>query len=186
MHPKSGCQECGLGQSENFHSLEYGDNRICTGAGMSEFLTFKLGAEEYGINILRVQEIRGYESPTRMANAPPYLKGVVNLRGIIVPIIDLRIKFGMDEVNYDGVTVTIVLNICDRVIGVVVDSVSEVIALEPTDIKPAPEFNDAMSTEYIIGIGNIHSGEQERMLILMDIEKLMSGTDMGLIAPTVS
>jgi len=155
------------------------------GDAMHEFLTFKLGPEEYGIDILRVQEIRGYESPTRMANAPPYIKGVVNLRGIIVPIINLRIKFGMSAVNYDSVTVTIVLNICNRVIGVVVDSVSDVIALEPTDIKPAPEFSGAMNTEYIIGIGTIRSGEAERMLILMDIEKLMTSADMGLIAQTV-
>lgn len=152
-----------------------------TGDAIDEFLTFKLGTEEYGINILRVQEIRGYESATRMVNAPPYIKGVVNLRGIIVTIIDLRIKFAMSEVSYDGVTVTIVLNICNRVIGVVVDSVSGVIALEPTDIKPAREFNGAMSTEYIIGIGTIRSCGAERMLILMDIEKLMSSADMGLI-----
>jgi purine-binding chemotaxis protein CheW len=167
------------------HGIDNATPMSGAGDALHEFLTFKLGAEEYGINILRVQEIRGYESPTRMANAPPYFKGVVNLRGIIVPIIDLRIKFGMNEVNYDGVTVTIVLNIANRVIGVVVDSVSDVIALEPTDIKPAPEFNGAMRTEYIIGIGSIQSGEQERMLILMDIEKLMSSADMGLVAQTV-
>jgi purine-binding chemotaxis protein CheW len=167
------------------HGEDNATPKPMAGDAMHEFLTFKLGAEEYGIDILRVQEIRGYESPTRMANAPPYIKGVVNLRGIIVPIIDLRIKFGMNEVNYDSVTVTIVLNICNRVIGMVVDSVSDVIALQPTDIKPAPEFSGAMNTEYIIGIGSIRSGEQERMLILMDIEKLMSSADMGLIAQTV-
>jgi purine-binding chemotaxis protein CheW len=167
------------------HGIDNSTPKPGASDSIHEFLTFKLGPEEYGIDILRVQEIRGYESPTRMANAPPYIKGVVNLRGIIVPIIDLRIKFGMNEVNYDSVTVTIVLNICNRVIGVVVDSVSDVIALEPTDIKPAPEFNGAMSTEYIIGIGSIQSAEQERMLILMDIENLMTSAEMGLIAQTV-
>lgn len=150
-----------------------------------EFLSFRLGAEEYGIDILKVQEIRGYEQPTRMANAPPYILGVVNLRGVIVPIIDLRIKFGLDEVKYDHQTVTIVLNIGQRVIGVVVDAVSDVIQLKNDEIKPAPEFSGALSTDHIIGIGTVTDGERERMLILMDIEQLMSSADMGLIATTV-
>lgn len=148
----------------------------------NEFLSFRLGAEEYGIDILKVQEIRGYEAPTRMANAPAYILGVTNLRGVIVPIIDMRIKFGLPEPKYDSVTVTIVLNIGQRVIGMVVDAVSDVIALSPGEIKPAPEFNGAMSTEHIVGIGTIKDGERERMLILVDIEKLMSSADMGLIA----
>jgi purine-binding chemotaxis protein CheW len=147
-----------------------------------EFLSFRLGAEEYGIDILRVQEIRGYDAPTRMANAPAFIKGVVNLRGVIVPIIDLRIKFGMSEVKYDGMTVTIVLNIGSRVIGVVVDSVSDVIELQGADIKSAPEFNGVLSTEHITGLGTIKNGDEERMLILMDIEKLMSSSDMGLVS----
>lgn len=150
-------------------------------ASGGEFLSFRLGAEEYGIEILKVQEIRGYEAPTRMANAPAYIKGVVNLRGVIVPIIDLRIKFGLADPKYDSVTVVIVLNIGNRVIGVVVDSVSDVIALKGGDIKAAPEFSGALSTEHILGIGTIKQGEMERMLILMDIERLMSSADMGLI-----
>lgn len=160
------------------------DNKVQTGASAQggEFLSFRLGAEEYGIDILKVQEIRGYEQPTRMANAPAYIKGVVNLRGVIVPIIDLRIKFGMPEPQYDSMTVTIVLNIGSRVIGVVVDSVSDVIALAGDGIKPAPEFSGTLSTDYIIGIGTLKDGERERMLILMDIERLMSSADMGLIA----
>jgi purine-binding chemotaxis protein CheW len=147
-----------------------------------EYLSFRLGTEEYGIDILKVQEIRGYDAPTRMANAPSFIKGVVNLRGVIVPIVDLRMKFGLSEVKYDGVTVTIVLNIGKRVIGVVVDSVSDVIALKPADIKPAPEFSDGLGTEHVTGIGTLKQGDEERMLILMDIEKLMSSADMGLIA----
>lgn len=165
----------------NKQTTDHSDSMSGMSNDTREFLTFKLGAEEYGINILRVQEIRKYESPTRMVGAPNFIKGVVNLRGIIVPVVDLRIKLGINEVNYDGVTVTIVLNIDNRIIGVVVDSVSDVIALKPTDIKPPPGLNRTMSTEYIIGISNIQSGEQERILILMDIEKLMSGADMGLI-----
>jgi purine-binding chemotaxis protein CheW len=147
-----------------------------------EYLSFRLGTEEYGIDILKVQEIRGYEAPTRMANAPAFIKGVVNLRGVIVPIVDLRMKFGLSEVKYDAITVTIVLNIGKRVIGAVVDAVSDVIALQPGDIKPAPEFSDGLGSEHITGIGTLQHGDQERMLILMDIEKLMSSADMGLMA----
>jgi purine-binding chemotaxis protein CheW len=147
-----------------------------------EYLSFRLGGEEYGIDILKVQEIRGYEQPTRMANAPVYILGVTNLRGVIVPIIDLRIKFSLTEVKYDHQTVIIVLNIGSRVMGIVVDAVSDVTALASEDIKPAPEFSDALSTDYIIGIAALKEAERERMLVLMDIEKLMSSADMGLIA----
>src|SRR5499427_10152371 len=110
-----------------------------TGAHPQEFLTFRLGAEEYGIDILKVQEIRGYDQVTRIANAPGFIKGVVNLRGVIVPIIDLRIKFNLGEAKYDAFTVVIVLNVLERVVGVVVDSVSDVLALGADEIKPAPE-----------------------------------------------
>lgn len=150
-----------------------------------EFLSFRLGAEEYGIDILKVQEIRGYEQPTYMANSPAYLKGVVNLRGVIVPVIDLRLKLGLPEPNYDSVTVTIVLNIGDQVIGVVVDSVSDVLSLTSEGIKPAPGFNGSVKTAYIIGIGTLQDGERQRMLILMDIEKLISGAEMGILAQAV-
>jgi len=150
-----------------------------------EFLSFRLGNEEYGIDILRVQEIRGYSDPMHIANAPAFIKGIVNLRGVIVPIVDLRIKFGLSEVQYNDMTVTIVLNIGSRVIGMVVDSVSDVIELQAGDIKPAPEFSAAISTEHITGIGTIKSGDQERMLILLDIERLMSSTDMGLMPEAI-
>jgi len=146
-----------------------------------EYLSFRLGAEEYGIDILRVQEIRGYAEPTRIANAPNFIKGVQNLRGIIVPIIDLRTKFAMAEVKYDSLTVTIVLNIGNRVMGVVVDSVSDVLELSPDQIKPAPEFNAAVDADFITGLGTVKTGSTERMLILLDIEQLMGSADMGLI-----
>jgi len=109
-------------------------------AGVHEFLAFKLGNEEYGIDILRVQEIRSYEEPTRLANVPPFIKGVVNLRGVIVPIVDMRLKFRLDEAKYDRFTVVIVLNIGSRVVGIVVDSVSDVITLAPEQLRPVPEF----------------------------------------------
>lgn len=146
-------------------------------AGGDEFLAFTLGKEEYGIDILKVQEIRGYEAVTRIANAPEFIKGVVNLRGIIVPIVDMRIKFNLGEPTYDQFTVVIILNINERVVGMVVDSVSDVITLSEQQIKPAPEMGTAFDTDYLIGLGTL----DERMLILVDIDKLMSSAEMGLI-----
>jgi purine-binding chemotaxis protein CheW len=150
-------------------------------AGTREYLSFKLGAEEYGIDILKVQEIRGYEPPTRIANAPEFIKGVVNLRGVIVPIVDMRVRFGLDEVKYDSFTVVIILNIAGRTIGMVVDSVSDVLELGAGAIRPAPEFNGAIDATYITGLGTVTTGDTMRMLILMDIEALMKGAEMGLM-----
>ena len=143
-----------------------------------EYLTFTLGSEEYGVNILKVQEIRGYEKPTAIANAPAYIKGVVNLRGTIVPILDMRIKFNLGEPSYDQFTVVIILNVSERVIGIVVDGVSDVIGLALEQVRPAPEFSSTFDTQYITGLGTV----DERMLILVDMEKLMSSSDMGLVA----
>lgn len=143
----------------------------------NEFLAFTLGKEEYGIHILKVQELRGYETVTRIANAPEFIKGVVNLRGIIVPIVDMRIKFKLGEPTYDQFTVVIILNIGGRVMGMVVDSVSDVITLTADQVKPPPEMGTAFNTDYLIGLGTL----EERMLILIDIDKLMSSTEMGLI-----
>lgn len=147
----------------------------------SEFLSFRLGAEEYGIDILRVQEIRSYEQPTRIANAPAFIKGVVNLRGVIVPVVDLRLKLGCDTAEYNDFTVVIVLNVRGRVIGAVVDSVSDVLALGADSIKPAPEMSSAVDARFILGMGCLKTGDQERMLILSDIEALMSSAEMGLM-----
>jgi purine-binding chemotaxis protein CheW len=161
-------------------------NKALTQAHAGEFLTFKLGAEEYGIDILRVQEIRSYEAPTRIANAPDFIKGVVNLRGVIVPIIDLRIKLGCASAEYNTFTVVIVLNVRGRVIGAVCDSVSDVIELTKEQIKPAPDLSGAIAGNFITGIGSLKTAEsnkdQERMLILMDIEGLLSSAEMGLIS----
>jgi purine-binding chemotaxis protein CheW len=141
-----------------------------------EFLTFRLGEEEYGIDILKVQEIRGYDAVTRIANTPDFIKGVTNLRGTIVPIVDLRIKFGLGQPTYDAFTVVIVLNVGARVVGIVVDSVSDVLALAAEQIRPAPEFSSTLNTEYVTGLGTI----EERMLILIDIERLLVSPDLGL------
>jgi len=153
-------------------------NTAVDGAGR-EFLAFTLGREEYGIDILKVQEIRGYEAVTRIANAPDFIKGVINLRGIIIPVVDMRIKFHLGEAVYDQFTVVIILNIKGRVVGMVVDSVSDVTTLTPDQIKPSPELGTSFSQEYMLGLGTIG----ERMLILMDIDKLMSSPDMGLNDP---
>jgi len=151
----------------------------------SEFLSFRLGGEEYGIDILRVQEIRSYEAPTRIANAPHFIKGVINLRGVIVPIVDLRLKLACETAEYTDFTVVILLNVRKRVIGVVVDSVSDVLELGADDIKPVPEMNSRVDPSFITGIGCVKGGDVERMLILTDIEALMSSAQMGLMA-TVS
>ena len=145
-----------------------------------EFLSFRLGAEEYGIDILRVQEIRGYDAPTRIANAPSFIKGVVNLRGVIVPIIDLRIKFALEHVAYDDLTVTVILNVGGRVVGAVVDSVSDVVALGGEQIRPLPDFNAAVDIAFINGIATIDAGVVDRVLILVDIQQLLASADMGL------
>ncbi len=142
-----------------------------------EFLAFTLGNEEYGIDILKVQEIRGYEAVTRIANAPDFLKGVINLRGIIVPVVDMRIKFNLGTPTYDQFTVVIILNIEGRIVGMVVDSVSDVTTLLPEQVRPAPEMGTTFSTDFLIGLGTL----DDRMLILVDIDKLMSSPEMGLV-----
>lgn len=141
-----------------------------------EFLTFRLGEEEYGIEILKVQEIRGWEPPTAIANMPDFIKGVVNLRGIIVPIIDLRVKFRL-KAEYDATTVAIILSVAKRVMGVVVDSVSDVITLGADQMQAPPQFAGTLDTHFITGLGTV----DERMLILLDIEKLMTSRDMQLV-----
>jgi len=144
----------------------------------SEFLAFSLGDEVYGIDILKVQEIRDHEPVTKIANTPDFIKGVINLRGVIVPVIDMRVKFRLDNVEYNQFTVVIILNVCGRVIGIVVDGVSDVIELAPEHIHPAPEFGASLDTQYLRGMATMEG----RMVILIDIERLMSASDMELIA----
>jgi purine-binding chemotaxis protein CheW len=139
-----------------------------------EVLAFKLGQEEYGIDILAVQEIRGYEPVTRIADSPTFIKGVVNLRGVIVPVVDMRIKFNLSEPTYDSATVVIVLNLGHRTVGMVVDSVSDVTSLAAEQIRPAPDMGGALNTDYLTGLGTI----DERMLILVDIVRLMSSDEL--------
>ena len=144
---------------------------------VEEFLTFNLGGEEYAIDILQVQEIRALESVTRIANAPAFIKGVINLRGTIVPIVDLRVKFGMTD-TASKAPVVIILSIASRVIGVVVDAVSDVVGLTAEQIRPAPEVGSAIASGFIRGLAPLDA----RMLILVDIERLMSSDEVALVA----
>ena len=149
-----------------------------TSAGAREYLTFRLDQEEYGIDILKVQEIRGYEPPTRVADAPNFIKGVVNLRGTIVPIVDMRLKFNCANADYNTFTVVIVLNLRNRIVGIVVDSVSDVMELPPENLKPAPDLDSGIDSGAVLGLGSLG----DRLLILLDIERLMSASDMGLVS----
>ena len=153
------------------------DNKTQAAASADEFLSFTLGEEHYGVDILKVQEIRGYDSVTRLPDAPDYIKGVINLRGTIVPVIDLRLKLRLKEARYDAFTVMIVLNVEDRVVGIVVDSVSDVLQLRPEHISDVPDFDSSIERDCLEGLGTVAG----RMLILLDIEKLMSNVDMGLV-----
>jgi purine-binding chemotaxis protein CheW len=145
--------------------------------GGNELLTFTLGSEEYGIDILKVQEIRGYDAVTKIVNAPAFIKGVINLRGVIVPIVDLRLKFRLGEPRYDAFTVVIILNIAARVVGIVVDGVSDVITLGADQLRQAPEFGATVDTRFVQGLATV----DERMIIVVDIERLMTSDDMELM-----
>lgn len=148
----------------------------------NEYLVFTLGNEEYGIEILKVQEIRGCERVTRLANTPEFITGVTNLRGVIVPIVDLRIKFDLAGVEINEKTVVIVLSLAQRVVGIVVDGVSDVLSLNADEIKPAPDFSVTLSTDYLLGLGSV----DERMIILVDIEKLLTSEEMELVEKSVT
>ena len=141
-----------------------------------EFLTFTLGDEHYGLDIMKVKEIRGYEPVTKIANAPPFIKGVLNLRGDIVPIVDLRLKFAVGSAVYNEFTIVIMLYIGERIVGIVVDAVSDVVNIDAEDIKPPPEFGVAFDSQYLHGLAPIN----ENMIILLNIEKLISSQELGL------
>lgn len=145
-------------------------------SSMMEFLTFVLGNENYALDIMTVKEIRGYEAVTKIANAPEFIKGVINLRGDIVPIVDLRIKFNVGEATYNEFTIVIMLNVGDRIVGIVVDEVSDVIKVSDSDIKPPPEFGVAFDSSYLLGLAPI----EDLMIILVNIESLITSDELGL------
>lgn len=146
-------------------------------ADSGQYLTLRLGSEEYAIDILRVQEIRSYEEPTRMVNSPSFIKGVVNLRGVIVPIADLRLKLNISNVEYNVFTVVIILNIQNTIVGAVVDAVSDVVTIDGASIKPAPQFDSGIDARFIVGL--VKQGE--RTLIVMNVEALMANSELGMV-----
>lgn len=147
-----------------------------------EYLTFTLASEEYGVDILTVQEIRGYDHVTRLPGAPEFVKGAINLRGLIVPVVDMRLKFRLSNATYDETTVMIVLTVAGRTIGIVVDGVSDVLRLSAEQVRPTPEFGSAIDRKFITGLGVV----DERMLILLDIERLMTSEEMGLVEQAIA
>jgi len=146
-----------------------------------EYLTFVLADESYGIDILKVQEIRGYDAVTKIANTPEFIKGVVNLRGLIVPIVDLRIKFGLGNVEYNEFTVVIILNLGTRIVGIVVDGVSDVMNLRGNQVRTVPDIVSSIDTKYITGLATV----EDKMFILVDIEQLMTSQEMALMDSAV-
>jgi purine-binding chemotaxis protein CheW len=147
-----------------------------------EYLTFTLGAEEYGVDILKVQEIRGVDQVTRLPDAPDFIKGVINLRGLIVPVVDMRLKFRLSKAVYDETTVMVVLVVAGRTIGIVVDGVSDVLRLDASQVRPVPDLGSAIDRKFLTGLGMV----DERMLILLDIERLMTSEEMGLIERAIA
>ncbi|MDV2077913.1 chemotaxis protein CheW [Marinobacter xestospongiae] len=156
---------------------DQGDGAQVTRTDVREYLTFSLGDEHYALDIMAVKEIRGYESVTRIANAPDFIKGVINLRGDIVPIVDLRIKFNVGEATYNEFTIVIVLQVHERMVGVVVDGVSDVIALSREERRPPPEFGVAFDSRFLVGLARV----QEHMVILVNIEALITSNELGLV-----
>jgi purine-binding chemotaxis protein CheW len=152
-------------------------NPVLGSGNGKEYLTFTLGNEEYGIDILKVQEIRSFERVTHIVNSPDFIKGVINLRGVIVPIVDLRLKFNLGEAEFTSFTAVVILNVAGRVVGVVVDSVSDVVHLANEQVKPPPQFSSVLDVQFIEGLTAI----DDRMVIIMDIESLMTGQDMALV-----
>ena len=154
-------------------------HQAVTGGQDKEYLSFVLGDEHYALDITTVKEIRGYEQVTKIANAPAFIKGVINLRGDIVPIVDLRIKFNVGEATYNDFTIVIMLNIQERIVGIVVDGVSDVIRLSEEQVLPPPEFGVAFDSRYLHGLADV----DEIMVILVNIESLITSEELGLVAP---
>lgn len=140
----------------------------------SQYLTFQLGDELYGVDILRVQEIKGYTTVTKIPNTPPHIKGVLNLRGTIVPIVELRTKFGMPAIDYTMFTVIVVVVVQDRIMGLVVDSVSDVLNIDKKDIQPPPQFGAKVDVSVLTGIGK--SGD--KLVALLNIDRLLTESEM--------
>lgn len=159
---------------------------IHSGTGEDQYLTFILNGEEYGVDILRVQEIRGWDNATPIPNTPRFIKGVMNLRGTIVPIIDLRERFNLEPLAYGPTTVVIVLKVYagdrERVMGIVVDAVSEVYNIGPDALQPPPDFGDVVALEFVQGLATI----EEKMVIVLDIDHLLTSGELQLVEQTAN
>ncbi len=142
-----------------------------------QYVTFSLGEEEHGIEITKVQEIIGYQGFTRIPNMPDFIRGVLNLRGTVVPVIDLRKKFGMEEKEYTKFTVIIILEAVERIMGIIVDAISDVVSFTDKDIQEAPSFNVKVRTDFIKGMGKI----DEKLVILLDMDKVLSPEELEVI-----
>jgi purine-binding chemotaxis protein CheW len=162
------------------------DNTGVLAERVSQFLTFTLGSEEYGVEILRVQEIRGWQQVTRVPSAPSHMLGVLNLRGVIVPIIDMRMRFRLAKVEYTPLTVIIVLSVQSasgtNVFGVVVDSVSDVLDVKASDVKVKPDFGASVNTDFINGLATVG----DHMVMLLDIDKLLSADELTAVTAAAS
>lgn len=160
---------------------EFDVGQTIVAADSSQFLTFVMADEEYAIDILRVQEIKGWESVTKIPNTPHYVRGVLNLRGTVVPIIDLRARFGLDEVEYGPTTVNIVLKVISgdnaRVMGIVVDGVSDVFTVATDEIKAAPEFGDSVDVQFLKGLATVN----DKMVIMLDIDAMLNAGDLSAV-----
>ncbi len=162
-------------------TIETGQIGVSELAGTDQFLTFVLAGEEYGVDILRVQEIKGWDAVTHIPNTPEYIRGVMNLRGTIVPIVDLRIRFNMEKLEYGPVTVVIVLRVDNtegsRIMGIVVDGVSDVYNVSEGDIKPSPDFGSAVNTAFVKGLATV----DDKMVIIMDIDQLLNSDELSIM-----
>lgn len=144
-----------------------------------QFLTFRLGDEEYAVDILKVQEIKGYPAVARLPNTPPFIKGVLNLRGVVVPVMDLRARFGLEATIHDRSTVVIIVMVGARVVGLVVDSVSDVLDLPASAVQPPPELGAHVDTSFLTGMAR----KGEHLVILLDLEKLLCGDEVAAGVP---
>jgi len=152
---------------------------LITAEGTDQFLTFMLAGEEYGVDILRVQEIKGWDAVTNIPNTPEYIRGVINLRGTIVPIVDLRLRFNMDKMEYGPTTVVIVLKVKSdeksRIMGIVVDGVSDVYNIPSEEIREAPDFGSGIDTDFVMGLASV----EEKMVILLDIDHMLNAAELA-------
>jgi purine-binding chemotaxis protein CheW len=152
------------------------------GTDVGQYLTFRLGDEEYGVEILKVQEIKGYSAITPIPNTPVHIKGVMNLRGTIVPVVDLRSKFGMSPTDYTPFTVIIVVMVGSKVMGLVVDAVSDVLSIPREDVQPTPDFGAQVDAEYLNGMARVG----DKLVVLLDIDRVLGVGELSPVVPAES